>query len=49
VDLLLGDPTKARERLDWRHKITFREMVAEMVREDLKRVARDQDRKDIHG
>jgi GDPmannose 4,6-dehydratase len=49
VDLLLGDATKARERLDWRHKISFREMVAEMVREDLKLVARDQDRKDIHG
>jgi GDPmannose 4,6-dehydratase len=49
VDLLIGDATKARERLDWRHKISFREMVAEMVREDLKLVARDQDRKDIHG
>jgi len=49
VDLLLGDPTKARERLGWRHTIPFREMVAEMVREDLKLIARDQDRKDIHG
>jgi GDPmannose 4,6-dehydratase len=49
VDLLLGDATKARERLGWRHTIPFREMVAEMVREDLKLIARDQDRKDIHG
>lgn len=49
VDLLLGDPTKARERLGWSHTVPFREMVAEMVREDLKLVARDQDRKDIHG
>ncbi len=49
VDLLLGDATKARERLGWRHTIPFREMVAEMVREDLKLIARDQDRKNIHG
>ncbi len=49
VDLLLGDATKAHDRLGWRHTITFREMVAEMVREDLKLIARDQDRKDIHG
>ena len=49
VDLLLGDPTKARERLGWKHMVPFREMVAEMVREDLKLIARDQDRKDIHG
>ena len=49
VDLLLGDPTKAREKLGWSHTVPFREMVAEMVREDLKLIARDQDRKDIHG
>jgi GDPmannose 4,6-dehydratase len=45
VDLLLGDATRARERLSWRHTIPFHEMVAEMVREDLKLIARDQDRK----
>jgi GDPmannose 4,6-dehydratase len=49
VDMLLGDATKARDRLGWRHAISFREMVAEMVREDLKLIARDQDRRDIHG
>ena len=49
VDLLLGDATKARERLGWTHTTPFRDMVAEMVREDLKLVARNQDRKDIHG
>jgi GDPmannose 4,6-dehydratase len=49
VDLLLGDATKARDRLGWRHTIPFRELVAEMVREDLKLIARDQDRKNIHG
>ena len=49
VDLLLGDATKARERLGWTHTTPFRDMVAEMVREDLKLIARNQDRKDIHG
>jgi GDPmannose 4,6-dehydratase len=49
VDLLLGDASKARERLGWTHTTPFRDMVAEMVREDLKLIARNQDRKDIHG
>ena len=49
VDLLLGDATKARERLGWTHATPFRDMVSEMVREDLKLIARNQDRKDIHG
>jgi GDPmannose 4,6-dehydratase len=35
VDLLLGDPTKAREQLGWRHKTTFAELVREMVKADL--------------
>ena len=34
VDWLLGDPTKARQRLGWRHKTTFRELVTEMVEAD---------------
>jgi GDPmannose 4,6-dehydratase len=36
VDLLLGDPTKARERLGWRHTTGFAELVTEMVTSDLK-------------
>jgi len=36
VEILLGDATKAREKLSWTPKITFGELVAEMVREDLK-------------
>ncbi|MBV8663535.1 MAG: GDP-mannose 4,6-dehydratase, partial [Hyphomicrobiales bacterium] len=40
VDLLIGDPAKARERLGWRHETTLDELVAEMVREDLKIMAR---------
>jgi GDPmannose 4,6-dehydratase len=40
VDLLLGDPSKAHERLGWRHEASVDEIVAEMVREDLKAMAR---------
>lgn len=41
VETLLGDPSKAREKLGWIPKITFEEMVAEMVREDLNIGMRD--------
>ena len=41
VETLLGDATKAREKLGWRPRIDFRELVAEMVREDLKSAERD--------
>jgi len=36
VDLLIGDPTKAREKLGWTHQISVRELAREMVRADLK-------------
>jgi GDPmannose 4,6-dehydratase len=36
VEMLLGDPAKAREKLGWTPIITAREMCAEMVSEDLK-------------
>ena len=49
VDLLIGDPTKAREKLGWSHTTSLAEMVAEMVRADLKVVAREQDRRDRDG
>lgn len=42
VETLLGDPTKAKEKLGWTPKITFHELVAEMVREDLKSAERDE-------
>jgi GDPmannose 4,6-dehydratase len=35
VELLIGDARKARMALGWEPKITFRNLVAEMVREDL--------------
>ena len=41
VETLLGDPTKAREQLGWTPKITFEELVTEMVESDLKIAERD--------
>ncbi|MCC6609988.1 MAG: GDP-mannose 4,6-dehydratase [Burkholderiales bacterium] len=46
VDFLLGDPTKARERLGWKHKTSFRELVKEMVAADLVTVEREYRRHD---
>jgi GDPmannose 4,6-dehydratase len=42
VETLLGDPSKAKKQLGWEPKITFRDMVSEMVVEDLKLAERDQ-------
>jgi GDPmannose 4,6-dehydratase len=42
VETLLGDPTKAKEKLGWEPRTTFAELVAEMVREDLNSAKRDE-------
>jgi GDPmannose 4,6-dehydratase len=42
VETLLGDPTKAKQKLGWTPKISFHELVAEMVREDYKSAQRDE-------
>jgi GDPmannose 4,6-dehydratase len=42
VETLLGDASKARKKLGWTPRITFSELVAEMVREDLKAAERDE-------
>ena len=42
VDTLLGDPSKAIEKLGWKIKITFNDLVKEMVTEDLKLAERDE-------
>lgn len=38
VDVLRGDPTKARHRLGWSHKTTFDQLVNEMVDADLRQI-----------
>lgn len=42
VESLLGDPSKAHRKLGWAPKITFEELVVEMVREDFKSAKRDE-------
>jgi len=42
VETLLGDASKAKNKLGWTPKITFHELVSEMVREDLKSAERDE-------
>lgn len=41
VDLLLGNPAKARRVLGWHHTVTFPELVAEMVDSDLELIAKE--------
>lgn len=42
VETLLGDPTKAKEKLGWTPKTSFQDLVSEMVCEDLKSAERDE-------
>jgi GDPmannose 4,6-dehydratase len=42
VETLLGDPSKARKKLGWEPKISFQEMVAEMMEEDMELAKRDE-------
>src|SRR5712672_3030528 len=42
VDSLLGDASKARKKLGWAPKVRYAELVAEMVREDLKEAQREE-------
>jgi len=41
VDILLGDPSKAMEKLGWKPKIAFRELVREMVSADIEEAQKD--------
>lgn len=43
VELLLGDSTKARKRLNWQPKVTFEELVKMMLEEDIKRISNEND------
>lgn len=40
VDVLLGDPSKARAKLGWEPKVTWQELIREMVEADLQRLSR---------
>ena len=42
VDTLLGDARKARRKLRWKPQVDFKELVGEMMREDLRLAERDQ-------
>jgi GDPmannose 4,6-dehydratase len=48
VDQLLSDPTKAHEKLGWKHKTTFKALVDDMVTADLKQVLLERGRKNRH-
>lgn len=41
VDVLLGDPSKARRVLGWKHTVSFPELINEMVTSDLETIARE--------
>jgi GDPmannose 4,6-dehydratase len=46
VDLLLGDPTKAEQKLGWRREYQLKELVDDMMQSDLKLMTKDQYLKD---
>ena len=48
VVYLLGDPSKARRVLGWKHAISFDALVKEMVEEDLKAVREEKNRRNRH-
>ena len=45
VDFLCGDPSKARAKLGWNHKVSFAALVSEMVESDLATVGRESARR----
>ncbi len=48
VDLLLSDPSKAKEKLGWSHTIEFKELVSDMVESDLKVIEAEENRYQRH-
>jgi GDPmannose 4,6-dehydratase len=49
VEALLGDSSKARSRLGWRHKISFEELVKDMVDADMITILKEQERANRHA
>ena len=41
VDALLGDPSKAKEKLGWEPKVAFKELIKEMMESDLEHAKKD--------
>lgn len=48
VECLVGDPSKARRKLGWKHRVSFDALVSEMVEEDLKTIREEADRRNRH-
>ena len=48
ADVLLGDPTKARTKLGWHHKVAFETLVREMIETDLAAVKLESMRRSRH-
>ena len=48
TDSLLGDPSKARRRLGWHHKVSFNDLVREMVDADLRAMRREGALRQVH-
>jgi GDPmannose 4,6-dehydratase len=48
VDLLLGDPRKAHQKLGWRHKTSFADLVRDMVESDRRQVRLERERVNRH-
>lgn len=42
VETLLGDPSKAKEKLGWKSEISFEDLVKEMVQSDLEEAKKDE-------
>ncbi|MEQ8403756.1 MAG: GDP-mannose 4,6-dehydratase [Oceanicaulis sp.] len=49
VDLLIGDPKKAKEKLGWEHSTPFPQLVSEMVKSDLKLIEVEATYRRNHG
>ena len=49
VDCLIGDPSKARAKLGWRHRTSFDTLVADMVQADRIAVREERERRNRHG
>ena len=48
MDFLLGDSSKARDKLGWRHKTSFDELVSDMVKADKAVIQAERERRNRH-